>query len=115
MRADGRIKHSYGGVPAGDSVQGLTLQDRKKEGSSNGVIGIVYIAAFALPVGQMQWNKEQLPDGQPWFRFSADGKTVTTETPEKYFYSESVLFNLEKLFPRRQRNAETGKRRPDDA
>lgn len=45
------VMHSYGGVPGSAAVQGLTKEDRQKEGLKGGVIGLVYLTSFALEEG----------------------------------------------------------------
>lgn len=46
------VMHSYGGIPGSDACDGLSKGDRAKEGKATGVVGLVYIASFALQEGQ---------------------------------------------------------------
>lgn len=50
------IVHSYGGQIGTDALHGLGLEERKKRGESGGVVNIVYMCAFALPVGGSSKN-----------------------------------------------------------
>ncbi|KAI1849199.1 hypothetical protein JX266_005160 [Neoarthrinium moseri] len=43
------IGHSYGGIPACASTQGLGVQERALEGKKGGFKSIVFLAAFAIP------------------------------------------------------------------
>lgn len=45
------VMHSYGGVCGSAAIQGLTKTARKAAGKKGGVIGLVYIAAFAFDTG----------------------------------------------------------------
>jgi pimeloyl-ACP methyl ester carboxylesterase len=45
------ICHSYGGVPTGNAVEKLGYPERKEKGERGGVVMVIYMAAFALPVG----------------------------------------------------------------
>ncbi|KAJ5726193.1 uncharacterized protein N7483_007550 [Penicillium malachiteum] len=53
---DGRdivvVAHSYGGIVASCAVDGLSKQDRVREGKVGGIIRVVYLAAFTLDKGQ---------------------------------------------------------------
>ncbi|TRX88533.1 hypothetical protein FHL15_010572 [Xylaria flabelliformis] len=45
------VAHSYGGIVASNSVNGLGIQQRATSGLKGGIIMILYLAAFAIPVG----------------------------------------------------------------
>lgn len=45
------VMHSYGGVPANNSLKGLSKAERSKEGKNGGVIKLAMIAAFLIPEG----------------------------------------------------------------
>jgi pimeloyl-ACP methyl ester carboxylesterase len=45
------VLHSYGGIPGTESAKGLLKKDRDAEQRAGGIISIVYITAFLLPVG----------------------------------------------------------------
>lgn len=45
------VLHSYGGIPGTESAKGLLKKDREAEKKSGGIISIVYVAAFLLPLG----------------------------------------------------------------
>ncbi|KAJ5965678.1 hypothetical protein N7481_012392 [Penicillium waksmanii] len=46
------VAHSYGGVVASSAVEGLTKTARTEAGRSEGVIKVIYLAAFASDKGQ---------------------------------------------------------------
>lgn len=43
--------HSYGGVPATESVKGLTKEERSMQGKKGGVVRLAYMTAMAPAVG----------------------------------------------------------------
>ncbi|KAI0169131.1 alpha/beta-hydrolase [Hypoxylon sp. FL1284] len=45
------ITHSYGGVPATQSVQGLSKKEREAQGLESGVVRIAYITSLVAEVG----------------------------------------------------------------
>jgi hypothetical protein len=46
------ISHSYGGVPATESVKGLSKKARKKKGKKGGVVHLGYMTALVPEAGQ---------------------------------------------------------------
>ena len=63
------VTHSYGGIPVGGAVSGLSKIARTKEGKQGGVIGIVYITAFVflegtsiLDIFRGEWPPFIIPD-----------------------------------------------------
>jgi alpha-beta hydrolase superfamily lysophospholipase len=44
------VCHSYGGIPGSAAVEGYQLHEREAKGLSGGIIHVVYVASFALPV-----------------------------------------------------------------
>ncbi|OCK83124.1 alpha/beta-hydrolase [Lepidopterella palustris CBS 459.81] len=46
------IGHSYGGVPATESIHGFSKAEREKEGRSGGVVRILYSAAVLPEIGE---------------------------------------------------------------
>ncbi len=45
------VSHSYGGVPATESVKGLTKDQRRQEGKKGGVVRLAYMTALVAAVG----------------------------------------------------------------
>ncbi|KAL2829289.1 hypothetical protein BDW59DRAFT_142441 [Aspergillus cavernicola] len=45
------VMHSYAGMPGAAAAKGLGKVERKREGRSGGVLGMVFIAAFLVPEG----------------------------------------------------------------
>jgi hypothetical protein len=43
------MAHSYGGIPGCVLTEGRGVADRKREGKAGGFVGIVFLAAFAVP------------------------------------------------------------------
>lgn len=58
------VLHSYGGIPGTASAKGLLKKAREAEQKSGGIISIVYVAAFLLPLGSSL--KSFLGDLAPW-------------------------------------------------
>ncbi|KAI4862435.1 Alpha/beta hydrolase fold-1 [Hypoxylon rubiginosum] len=46
------ITHSYGGVPATQSVQGLSKKEREAQGLQGGIIGIAYMTSLVPNIGE---------------------------------------------------------------
>ena len=46
------VMHSYGGVPGTESVKGFTRSERLKQGLQGGVVHLIYLASFMIPVGE---------------------------------------------------------------
>lgn len=46
------IAHSYGDLPATESIQGLSKRDRQRHGNSGGLVRLAYISCIILPVGE---------------------------------------------------------------
>jgi hypothetical protein len=63
--ADGKeviiVMHSYAGIPGTECVKGFARKGRVAQGEDGGVVGLVYIAAFLIPVGASVASF--LPDG----------------------------------------------------
>lgn len=55
------VMHSYGGVPGGDACRALAKHDRLREGKSTGIVGLVYIAAFAPDEGESLNDARRAP------------------------------------------------------
>ncbi|KAG4421967.1 hypothetical protein IFR04_004946 [Cadophora malorum] len=80
------VVHSYGGMVGTNAVQGFGYADRAAAGQSGGVIMLIYMTAFAVPLGT------SLLDGLggsylPWMILGEDG-FVTPVTPETIFYAD---------------------------
>ena len=45
------VMHSYGGMVGTESASGLGKEERSERGLKGGVIGLLYVCAFLLPVG----------------------------------------------------------------
>ena len=44
------IMHSYGGLPGSAAAYGLSEEERNKEGLKGGVVGLIFVASFVIPV-----------------------------------------------------------------
>lgn len=92
--------HSYAGIPGSSAVKGLNKIDRKKDGKTTGLVGIVYIASYLPEIGEsirsVSWDYipepyktgfagEYLP-GVPieWARALFDGLTDEAEIMKYY-------------------------------
>jgi pimeloyl-ACP methyl ester carboxylesterase len=78
------VMHSYGSVPSGDAINGLTKQDI----DGAGVVHLFYCAAFVLPENFSLHN--MLPGGKPlnWFLISDDEMVVNPAVPTERFYHD---------------------------
>ena len=45
------VMHSYGGIPGGSAVKGLSRKEREGEGKKGGVVALVYICAWIIDQG----------------------------------------------------------------
>lgn len=45
------VLHSYGGFPGAAAAKGLSPSERRSEGRSGGIIGMIFMAAFLAPTG----------------------------------------------------------------
>ncbi|CZT02610.1 hypothetical protein WAI453_002125 [Rhynchosporium graminicola] len=80
------VAHSYGGVVATNAVEGLGFATRRAAGNRGGVTMLVYMTAFAVPLGT------SLLDGLggkylPWMILEADG-FVSPANPQSMFYAD---------------------------
>lgn len=50
------VVHSYGGTVGSEAVKGLNKKDWESSGNIGGVVRLVYLAAFALPLGSYLWE-----------------------------------------------------------
>jgi pimeloyl-ACP methyl ester carboxylesterase len=46
------IMHSYGGLVGANAVEGLGFKQRSQQGREGGVIILVYLSAFVIPLGK---------------------------------------------------------------
>lgn len=44
------VMHSYGGIPGSAAAYGLSEEERKKEGLKGGVVGLIFVASYVIPV-----------------------------------------------------------------
>ncbi|KAI1304800.1 Alpha/beta hydrolase fold-1 [Xylaria venustula] len=56
------VAHSYGGMPATESIKGLSVQDRQKEGKKGGIIRLAYKTVLLINPGHSA--SEVLPPPQ---------------------------------------------------
>lgn len=61
------VVHSYGGLVGSSAAKGLGQKQRAEEGKAGGIIMLVYLAAFVLPMGNSILDAlgGQYP---PWWR-----------------------------------------------
>lgn len=50
------VMHSYGGCPGAAAAKGLSTKERKADGKTGGIIGLIFIAAFLLHQGECVFN-----------------------------------------------------------
>lgn len=79
--------HSYGSIPAFESIKGLTKAARQQAGKQGGVTRLFFCCAFVLPEGGSligALGGKPLP----WFIVEDDEMVVHASTPEKIFYND---------------------------
>ncbi|KAL2068897.1 hypothetical protein VTL71DRAFT_15235 [Oculimacula yallundae] len=83
------VVHSYGGMVATNAVEGLSYADRRAAGKRGGVTMLIYMTAFAVPLGTSLLNGL---GGQylPWMILGENQQDgfVTPATPEEVFYAD---------------------------
>ncbi|KAJ2985676.1 hypothetical protein NUW58_g5408 [Xylaria curta] len=89
------VGHSSGGWVATETARPeLQAKARKDQGLSGGIIGIFYIGAFIIPVGESVHSFFQPKDGSfvvsPFLDFHKHGGTglATPKDAEKYFFND---------------------------
>ncbi|KAI0397482.1 Alpha/beta hydrolase fold-1 [Xylariaceae sp. FL0594] len=89
------LGHSSGGWAATEAAQPhLHAKNRDKQGLPGGIIGIIYVGAFVIPVGESVNSFFQPKDGNfvvpPFMKFHKHGATGlgTMVEPEKYLFSD---------------------------
>ncbi|KAK8133548.1 hypothetical protein PG984_005560 [Apiospora sp. TS-2023a] len=99
------VAHSYGGIPTAGAVQGLSVAERARGGKKGGVLMVVHMAAFAVPVGTSL--RDNLPGKAypPWWnvqshvrwvdratetndRLTSQGDIITPIDPVRVFYAD---------------------------
>lgn len=81
------VGHSYGSIPASESIKGLDLKSRQAAGKKGGVSHFFFCAAFIIPEGQTLISAFGGND-LPWFNVSQDKMEINPDTPEKVFYND---------------------------
>lgn len=79
------VVHSYAGIPGTAAIQGLNKASRAKEAKTNGVVGILYIAAAIPEVGESLRSImiDNFPDLMPEpFRTGWPGEYMPAFPPE---------------------------------
>ncbi|OTB00613.1 hypothetical protein M426DRAFT_65562 [Hypoxylon sp. CI-4A] len=84
------ITHSYGGTPATESVQGLSKNERLKQGKDGGIVGIAYMTSLVPELGHpASSNTGTAPEGQqPLMVVGDDG----------WFYYPNLTLTAEVVF-----------------
>ncbi|KAH9205857.1 Alpha/beta hydrolase fold-1 [Leptodontidium sp. 2 PMI_412] len=74
------VTHSYGGVVGSGAADGLGLAQRTAAGKKGGIIMMVYMAAFALPLGVSLLDAA---GGSPvsWWDYTDDGQLIYANDP----------------------------------
>ncbi|OTA60424.1 alpha/beta-hydrolase [Hypoxylon sp. EC38] len=68
------IGHSYGGVPATQSTEGVTKAERQKQGKKGGIVRLAYMTALVPAIGQSAGGiLEKLP-AESRIQFAVDDK-----------------------------------------
>jgi len=81
------MAHSYGGIPATESVKGLGKEERQKEGKKGGIVRLGYLTSLVPAVGVAALRV--LGDVEPPFQMDDSGYTYH----ENIARSASLTFN----------------------
>lgn len=81
--------HSSGGWVATQAARPkLQAKTRKSNGQSGGIVGILYVGAFVIPVGESITSFFQPKDGNfvtpPFMTFHVSWMKITTRTQDQY-------------------------------
>ncbi|KAL3466967.1 alpha/beta-hydrolase [Aspergillus heterothallicus] len=79
------VMHSYAGIPGTESVKGFAKRELAAQGKQGGVVAIVYIAAFLVPLGASVASF--LPDGLDSF-MTLEGDKMYPKNPREMFYND---------------------------
>lgn len=82
------VLHSYGGIPGTQSANGLLKKDREVEKKSGGIISIVYVTAFLLPLGASLGSF--LGDMPPWIIFEVSSRSQVIQILRDIFRTLSL-------------------------
>ena len=64
------VLHSYGGTVGSNAVAELGVHERFKQGKTGGVIMVVYMTAYAIPVGKsVRQVILEVSNGSPWIKY----------------------------------------------
>lgn len=81
------LMHSYGGLPGSNALDGLLWSQRLEQGRTGGVVHIVYVAAFVLPIGTNLFTPfgGQVP---PFCDDDQENGIMPMKEPRQSFYSD---------------------------
>ncbi len=88
------LSHSYGGIPAAGAAYGLSKNARSKASKKGGILGLVYMSAFAVPEGaslvEFLGGKHApylVPDKASWSspRHSSNRILIPSPSPRKAY------------------------------
>lgn len=80
------LLHSYGGMVGSSAAHDLSFSHRQSLGLLGGILTIIYLAAFVVPIGSTL--QDMLPNGQwhPWMKFYDDFAFSSNEA--ELFYND---------------------------
>lgn len=79
------LMHSYGGVVGTNALDGLLWPQRQAQDLPGGVMGLVYMAAFVIPVGTCL-NTPFGGDYVPWLDYDKENGVIHIQNPRQAFY-----------------------------
>lgn len=80
------IVHSYGGIVGGGAAHGLSPADRKAQGKTHGVVGIIYLCAIVGFEGKPMLSS--LDKLASWVALNDDKTRVVVPDPASVFYEQ---------------------------
>ncbi|CAI6337113.1 unnamed protein product [Periconia digitata] len=84
------VAHSYGGVPATQSLKGVTKAEREKEGKQGGVVRLAYMTALAPELGA--------PAGSLFFEGSGARPDLMAPGEDGWLYHTNLELSREVCF-----------------
>ena len=77
--------HSYGGVVGTNGLDGLLWPQRQAKGLQGGVVGLIWMAAFVLPLGACL-NTPYGGDSIPFLDYDNENDLIRMQNPRQAFY-----------------------------
>ena len=95
------VMHSYGGIPGSAAAYGLSEEERIKEGLKGGVVGLIFVASYVIPVEKTCSTCDEDTEHPPMVGFNIEENVGTRFVYKRFGHRLSrscrKLKNLDKL------------------